>query len=354
MDEQLRIVDVNRQACQSLGWNREQLIGKHPREFDVGLDEASIVRLAQRTAAGETVTFETRHRRRDGSDFPVEIRTATFRQAGKLFFLSLARDITERKRAEEKLREKESALETARIELARVSRITTLGELSAAIGHEVSQPLGAMIASVGACTRWLAAEPPNIAEARAMLDNIAADSQRAREIIARIRALTKRQLPRKELLDVNRKIRDVLQLADHELRSHEIMLRTELDETLPHVAGDRVQLQQVLLNLIINAIDAMRGIGDRPRALTIVSGRDGADAVLVEVRDSGTGARPEGRRAAVRGVLYDQSRRRRHRPVDCPLDRRGAWGAAVGGSERAPRGRLPFFSAGCGGHSHDR
>ena len=170
-----------------------------------------------------------------------------------------------------------------------MSRITTLGELSAAIGHEVSQPLGAMIASVGACARWLAAKPPNIAEARAVLDNIAADSQRAREIIARIRALTKRQLPRKELLDVNRKVRDVLQLAEHELRSHEIMLQTELDETLPHVAGDRVQLQQVLLNLIVNAIDAMRGIGDRPRALTIVSGRDGPDAVLIEVRDSGTG-----------------------------------------------------------------
>ncbi|HEX6572724.1 MAG TPA: PAS domain S-box protein [Steroidobacteraceae bacterium] len=294
MDEQLRIVDVNRQACQSLGWNREQLIGMHPREFDVGLDEASIVRLAQRTAAGEITTFETRHRRRDGSEFPVEIRTATFRQAGKLFYLSLGRDITERKRAEERLREQEGALQTARIELARVSRITTLGELSAAIGHEVSQPLGAMIASVGACTRWLAAEPPNIAEARAVLDNIAADSQRAREIIARIRALTKRQLPRKELLDVNRKVRDVLQLADHELRSHEILLRTELDETLPHVTGDRVQLQQVLLNLIMNAIDAMRGIGDRPRALTIASGRDGADSVLVEVRDSGTGLDPKG------------------------------------------------------------
>ena len=286
-------MDVNRQACESLGLSREELIGMHPREFDVGLDEPSIGQLAQRAGAGEIITFETRHRRKDGSAFPVEIRTGTFTQGGELFYLALARDISERKLAEETLREKDHALEMARTELARVSRLTTLGELTTSIAHEVGQPLGGMVASAGACARWLAAEPPALAEARAALDNIVADGKRAREVIARIRALTKRQAPRKERLDINHEIAEVLALAEQELRSHDIVLRTDLDRTLPRVVGDRVQLQQVLLNLIVNAIEAMSTVHDRPRELTIVSRQDEADSVLVDVRDSGTGLDPQ-------------------------------------------------------------
>jgi PAS domain S-box-containing protein len=293
LDEQLDVVDVNRQACETLGWSREELIGMHPREFDVGLDEVSIARLAQRAVAGEIINFETRHRRKDGTTFPVEIRTATFRQGGRLFYLALARDISERKLAEEKLREKDDALQTARTELAHVSRLTMLGELTTSIAHEVSQPLGAMVASAGACARWLAADPPAMAEARSALDNIVADGKRAREVIARIRALTKRQLPRMDLLDLNRKISDVLALTEHELRSQNIVLRTQLDRALPGVMGDRVQLQQVLLNLVLNAIDAMSDVHDRPRELTIVSRADGSNAVVVEVGDSGIGLDPD-------------------------------------------------------------
>ena len=190
--------------------------------------------------------------------------------------------------AEEKLREKDDALEMARTELARVSRLTTLGELTTSIAHEVSQPLGAMVASAGACARWLAADPPAMAEARSALDNIVADGKRAREVIARIRALTKRQAPRMDLLDLNREILEVLALTEQELRSHDIVLETKLDRTLPQVTGDRVQLQQVLLNLILNAIEAMSAVDDRPRELTIVSAQD-TRGVVVEVRDSGIG-----------------------------------------------------------------
>ena len=194
--------------------------------------------------------------------------------------------------AEEKLREKDDALEMARTELARVSRLTTLGELTTSIAHEVSQPLGAMVASAGACARWLAADPPAMAEARSGLDNIVADGKRAREVIARIRALTKRQAPRMDLLDLNREILEVLALTEQELRSHDIVLETKLDSTLPQVRGDRVQLQQVLLNLILNAIEAMSAVNNRPRELTIVSAQ-GTDGVLVEVRDSGMGLDPD-------------------------------------------------------------
>ena len=200
----------------------------------------------------------------------------------------IAADITEEKRAQE-------ALAKAQMELAHVSRLTTLGELTTSIAHEVSQPLGGMMASAGAGARWLAAEPPDIAAARATLDSIAADGKRARDVMARIRALTKRQAPRKDRVDINHEIEEVLALTAQESRDHDVVVQTQLDRSLPRVGGDRVQLQQVLLNLVVNAIEAMSSVHDRPRQLTIVSGRRGAaNAVLVEVRDSGTGLDPEG------------------------------------------------------------
>ena len=242
-------------------------------------------------------------------------------------------------------------LQIARTELAHVSRLTTLGELTTSIVHEVSQPLGAMVASAAACARWLAAEPPDMAEARAALDNIAADGKRAREVIARIRALTKRQVPRMELLDINRKILDVVALAERELRSHEIVLRTELDRTLPLVAGDRVQLQQVLLNLIVNAIEAMSGIHDRPRELTIVSGETARAPCWSRCAIPAPGWRRRAPSGSSRRSIRP-SGRHRHRPVDQPLDRGGARRAAVGEAERAPRSGVPAFAARCrGGHS---
>ena len=224
------------------------------------------------------------------------------RAKGRMFFnrdglpermVGFMLDVSDWRQAEEALREKDHALQTARTELARVSRLTTLGEMTTSIAHEVSQPLGAMVASAGACTRWLAADPPALPEARAALDNIVSDGKRAREVIARIRALTRRQVPRKNQLDINHEIVEVLDLMKHEFRSHDIILLTELNPTPPSVGGERVQLQQVLINLIVNAIEAMSSVHDRPRELTVVSRQDGADAVLVEVRDSGTGLDPQ-------------------------------------------------------------
>jgi signal transduction histidine kinase len=150
-----------------------------------------------------------------------------------------------------------------------------------------------MVASAGAGTRWLAADPPAMAEARAALDNIVADGKRAREVIARIRALAKRQRPCKDWLDINQEIVEVLALMEHELRSHDIVLRTDLRGTLPRVAADRVQLQQVLLNHIVNAVEAVSAVRDRSRELAIVSRVANPDAVLVEVRDSGSGLDPQ-------------------------------------------------------------
>jgi PAS domain S-box-containing protein len=288
-DDDARVIDVNRQACENLGYSRQELIGMKPADFDADLDSDALQRVSNRIGPGDIVTIETHHRRKDGTVFPVELRLRQVLQGGRRVTISLARDITERKRVEEE-RERRRQLEA---ELARVSRLTTLGELTASIAHEVSQPLGGMVASAGACVRWLAAQPPAIREAQAALNNIVADGKRAREVIARIRALAKRQAPRKDKLDINHKIAEVVALTEHELRRHEIVLHKELASMLPRVNGDRVQLQQVLLNLIMNAIEAMSAVHDRSRELTIVSRQDASGAVLVEVSDSGIGLDPQ-------------------------------------------------------------
>jgi PAS domain S-box-containing protein len=189
-------------------------------------------------------------------------------------------------------RQAQEALRNTQTEFAHMTRVMTMGELTASIAHEVNQPLGAIVTSAAAAARWLATKPPQMDKARRALERIANDGKRAAEVIRRIRALMKRQAPRKEWLDINETIREVLALAQYQLRRSAIMLETRLGNHLPLVRGDRVQLQQVLLNLIINAIEAMSGIKERPRALTILSASDGPDTVSVEVRDAGTGLDP--------------------------------------------------------------
>jgi PAS domain S-box-containing protein len=288
-DDDLLVVDVNRQACDSLGYSREELIGMHPRDFDLGLD-AVLARAAgaagRRRRAGHVRDASPAQGRHDIPGRGSRRDVSACRSA----LSAVPRAGHRRPQAdEEALRAKEDALQVARTELARVSRVMTMGELTASIAHEVNQPLGAMVANAAACARWLAAQPAEIEKTRKALDSIAADGRRAGEVIGRIRALVKRQAPRKLLLNINQKVRDTLALTEQEVRSQGIVLELDLADGLPEVAGDRVQLQQVLLNLLVNAIEAMSGVVDRPRVLTIVSRRDGADAVVVEVRDSGSG-----------------------------------------------------------------
>jgi len=185
------------------------------------------------------------------------------------------------------------ALQLAQSALAYTTRVMTMGELAASIAHEVNQPLGAMVTSAGSCSQWLAAQPPDLEKARRALDRIISDGRRAGDVIKRIRALMKRQAPRKSSLDVNDTIREVIALTQRELRRNDIVLESQLSEELQPVQGDRVQLQQVLLNLIVNAIEAMSEINERSRHLTIVSCMEGPDVVRIEVRDSGLGLDPE-------------------------------------------------------------
>ncbi len=196
--------------------------------------------------------------------------------------LVITRDLTEHMLASEALRE-------AQTELARVTRVLTLGEITASIAHEVNQPLAGVATNGNAGLRWLAREPPNLEEARACLQRIIRDGNRASEVIARIRALVKKSAPVKARLDLRDTIQEVLAIIDTEARQHRVLVRTELAAGLPPVWGDRVQLQQVLLNLELNGIDAMKAVTDRPRVLRIRAQPHEAGHVLVAVQDSGIG-----------------------------------------------------------------
>jgi PAS domain S-box-containing protein len=200
--------------------------------------------------------------------------------------LLIARDFTDHAQASEALRE-------AQMQLAHVNRVTTMGQLTASIAHEVNQPIAAAVTNADAGLRWLAAQPPNLEEARNAFDLIIKAGNQAGEVTGRIRALVKKLPARKADLDINETILDTIALTRSETQRHSISLQTELANGLPRIWGDRVQLQQVILNLIMNAIEAMSDAPKGSRDLLISAVKDQSDGVLVAVRDSGPGLNPE-------------------------------------------------------------
>jgi len=208
------------------------------------------------------------------------------RDSSGLEFVGAVMDVTERKHAEDALRK-------AQAELAHVARVMTMGEFAASIAHELSQPLGAIVANADAGQRWLARGAPNLDQARESVGLIMSDANRAADIIKRIRTLIRKADTEKVPLDINEAIREVIALAEGEARRNSIALRTELADDLPPVIGDRVQLQQVSLNLVMNGIEAMLSVADRPRELLVRSRRFEPGHLLVAVQDFGIGIEPE-------------------------------------------------------------
>jgi C4-dicarboxylate-specific signal transduction histidine kinase len=202
-------------------------------------------------------------------------------------------DITDRKRAEEKLRASEQRLLDAQLELAHVMRVTTLGELTASISHEVNQPLAGVIANAEACLRWLNRGTPDLDAARRSVEWIIQDGNRASEVVRRVRALAHKSDIEMVPLDVNDLVTETVGLMQRELFSHQVSLRMELGPALPTILADRVQLQQVIINLVMNGIEAMRSVTDRPRELLIRSGQEDRQFVLVSVTDCGAGISAE-------------------------------------------------------------
>jgi PAS domain S-box-containing protein len=220
--------------------------------------------------------------RKNGQEFPVEVSFAELGRDGHRVFTGFIRDISKRRAAEDRLRETE-------LELARVSRLTTMGELAASIAHEVNQPLTAITNNGSACLRLLTnrnLEPEVLHRA---LEEIVADSTRASTVITRIRGFIKKTPAEKIQVDINEVIEAVLALAGHELHENRVLLERQLTKDLPLIMADRVQLQQVLLNLLMNAIEAMSALTNRPRLLSVQSQLDESGHILVSVRDSGTG-----------------------------------------------------------------
>lgn len=262
----------------------DEIVGLHVSDLHGGeVFEKILKPNMDRCFAGEQVSFTewfvNPHGRHYYSVIYAPLRLGSERVEAAL---AITRDLTDHKLASEALREAEAAL-------ARVNRVTTLGVLAASIAHEVNQPLGAITTSAAACTRWLAAQPPEMEKARSALQRIVTDGRRAGQVVDRIRALVNRQAPRRNRVDLNEAILEVVALTRDEMRRNAISLETSLAPDVPPIQGDRVQLQQVVLNLIVNAIEAMKGCDARPRALAIASARDRGDAVTVEVSDSGPG-----------------------------------------------------------------
>ncbi|KWK73366.1 ATP-binding sensor histidine kinase [Burkholderia ubonensis] len=283
-----RILEANDAFLRMLGYDRNDLASTSLRwtdltppdwrERDVGL----IQRLRN---SGTLPPFEKEFYRKDGSRVPVLIGCATFHEGGN-DCVSFVLDLTERKRAEE-------ALQQAQGELAHVMRVTTLNALTASIAHEVNQPLAAIITNANAALRWIARQPPNLAEVREALGKIVQDGHRAGSVIAGMRALLKKTASGAVRVDMNTLIYDTIGLIRGEVSRHHIELRTDLAPELPAIAGDRVQLQQVLLNLMMNSIQAMKEVAERPRELLIRTSLHPSGAVLVAVQDAGVGLPPE-------------------------------------------------------------
>jgi PAS domain S-box-containing protein len=288
-DRNRRYLSANPALQNMLGYSEEELRSltftevTHPDDHDAtdrGLD-------AVWGRRQESYHIVKRMIRKDGDVIWVNITGAPVpaTESNPEFLPAIVVNITEQKRAEE-------ALRVSRAELARVSRLTTMGELTASIAHEVNQPLAAIVASGNACRRWLAGAQPNLDRGRDSVDRMIRDAHRASEIIARIRSMTRNAPPVQLAVDVNAVIDDVLSFAQGELLDKGVSIRLALLEGLLVIIGDRVQLQQVMLNLVMNAVEAMASVTDHERVLAITSQRADDGSPIVTVEDSGLGLDP--------------------------------------------------------------
>lgn len=278
---------VNRKFEEVVGLRSHEILGK--TSFDLfplnaAAYDASDRQVIATGSVSETEEVLTTER---GDRVFLTTKSLLSDESGKPYALfGISSEITERKKAEADLREMQT-------ELAHLNRVMTVGELAASIAHEINQPLAAIMWNANAALRWLALDPPNLAKAHDSAELVIRDGDRASQVISRIRALLKKTPPSKTLLDVNEFVNEVVALTQSEIVQHSIRLRVVLANDLPKVPGDRVQLQQVMLNLIVNAVEAMLSIEDRERALLIESGSFNDNGVRIAVSDNGPGIGPQ-------------------------------------------------------------
>ena len=293
------ILEVNDELCRILGYDQDELLQKTWVELTHPEDLAADIAQFNRVIAGEidAYTLDKRWIRKDGHIVTTIMSAKCVRRKdGSVdYFVGLIQDITRRKLVDTRLRDYEKALHKAEAELAHVSRVTTLGELTASIAHEVNQPLGAIVTNGHACLRLLSRAKPDLASVREAIESMIADGVRASEVIKRIRAMLKKTSTGKSSYRLNEIIREVIAFTAAEREKHQISLKTHLAKDLPLVLVDRVQLQQVVLNLVLNSIEAMSEPDWEPRDLLIQTEQTAAKEVLITIRDTGNGIDPQHR-----------------------------------------------------------
>ena len=292
-----QIVEANDAFLRMVGYEREDLVlgrlrwTNSPSEWRDG----DLQRVETVKTTGTLEAFEKEYFRKDGSRVPVLVGVARIDET-KNQAVAFVVDLTERKRAEAALRDAEQRNLNAQMQLAHVNRIATMGQLTASIAHEVNQPIGASLVNADTALRWLNAQPPKLERATQLIDRIRADSKRAGDIISRIRDLAKNAPSQRESLEINEAIFGVIGLTRSEMSNSGVSVQTRMAHDLPKIWADRVQVQQVILNLIMNAIEAMGEVSKRSRVLLISTSNAGTDGVLVAISDSGPGlpqANPE-------------------------------------------------------------
>jgi PAS domain S-box-containing protein len=285
----------NRGAEELYGWPAEQAVGNVMLELLKTIFQVPLEQIEEEVIEAGRWEGELVQTKKDGSQIVVASRWSLQRDesSAPVAILIINNDITERKRAEAEARENDRRYRDMQMALAHANRVATMGRLTASIAHEVNQPLAAVVANAEACLRWLDRGTPDLDGVRRSVEWIIDDANRASEVIRRIRALANKTDIEKAPLDINDVISEVIALVHRELTSLQVSLRMELAPALPMILGDRVQLQQVIINLVMNGIEAMRSITERPRELVILSRRDETPQVLVSVTDCGVGISAE-------------------------------------------------------------
>jgi PAS domain S-box-containing protein len=285
-DRNRRFVAANEAFQRMVGYGEEELCALGPVDITHEDDRAETADMLDDILSGRRPDYhvEKRYRRKDGT--VIWVRVSTARAPGPDSSLpripTIIEDITERKRAEDSAQE-------ARDSLYRVTRVATMGELSASIAHEVNQPLSAIVANGAACLNLLSEPTPDVEEAKEAIADIISDGRRASAVLARVRQLVKKSVPERARVDINDALTEVLSLARQELQRSQIAAKLELAPDLPSVQADRIQLQQVVLNLVMNGIEAMRGVIDRARVLRVRSEVVPPANIAVTIEDTGTG-----------------------------------------------------------------
>jgi PAS domain S-box-containing protein len=292
VDRDTTITRVNPGFTKIFGYAAEEAIGRRIADLitpDELREEAE--GLVQRMVeTGEVAAVETVRRSKNGARVPVSLICVpvSSNDGGTIGYV-IYRDLTETKR----LQEQQRRYHAIQLELAHANRVATLGQLSASIAHELNQPLTGIITNCGTCSRMLASEPPNLEGAREAVRRTLRDGNRASDVIARLRALFNKTGPACEAVDLNEAAREVIALSLEELRNRRVIVRAEFADDLHAVTADRVQLQQVVLNLLRNAVDAMSTVDDRPRELLIRTEREDGNSARLSVKDTGIGFEPE-------------------------------------------------------------